>query len=72
MSLPGWRDFERTVAFVLGGQAQESKGIFDVILPSGVLGIKYGISCKMRRELNRIDKLGRVAVEVSNAARELG
>jgi hypothetical protein len=67
-TLPGWRDFERAAALAFGGQAQESKAIFDVLLPADVAEIKYGLSCKMRRELNRIDKDGRVTLELSNSA----
>lgn len=70
LTLPGWRDFERAVALALGGEAQESKYIFDVLLP--VPGpdhnIKYGISCKMRRELDRLNRDGRVTIEISNSA----
>lgn len=32
-SLPGWRDFERSVALAFDGVAQESKAIFDVLVP---------------------------------------
>ncbi len=68
-TLPGWRDFERTVAIVLGGEAQENKAIFDVLVPEPAQSpIKYGLSCKMRRELSQIDKTGRVAFELSNSA----
>lgn len=44
-SMPGFRDFERTVAAVCGGQTREDKGVFDVLIP--VDGKPYGISCKM-------------------------
>jgi len=68
-ALPGWRDFERAVALALGGQAQENKAIFDVLLPSpDRLDVKYGLSCKMRRELDRIERDGRVTLELSNSA----
>ena len=68
-SLPGWRDFERSVAFVFGGIAQENKAIFDVIVPLlPESEICYGISCKMRETLQIINKTGRVTVEVSNSA----
>lgn len=42
---PGWRDFERVVADVLGGVNPENKGVFDVEVtdPSGR---RFGISCK--------------------------
>jgi len=68
LTLPGWRDFERAVALALGGEAQESKAIFDVLLPTDRPDIKYGLSCKMRGELNRIDRDGRVTLELSNSA----
>ena len=68
-SLPGWRDFERSVALAFGGTAQESKTIFDVLVPilqSPV--INYGLSCKMRQTLHTVERTGRVTVEVSNSA----
>lgn len=69
-TLPGWRDFERAVAVALGGVAQESKAVFDVVLRPAKEEHrpKYGLSCKMRRELNRTKKDGRATIEVSNAA----
>jgi hypothetical protein len=70
-TLPGWRDFERAAALAFGGEAQESKAIFDVLIPDPARpGLKYGLSCKMRGELNRIDKDGRVTIELSNSAGE--
>ena len=33
-TLPGLRDFERSVALTFGGIAQESKAIFDVVIPA--------------------------------------
>lgn len=30
---PGWRDFERVTALTFAGAAQESKSIFDVLVP---------------------------------------
>ncbi|HZG50765.1 MAG TPA: hypothetical protein VEZ40_01395 [Pyrinomonadaceae bacterium] len=69
MTLPGWRDFERTVALTFNGQAQESKSIFDVLLLSEDRpNVRYGLSCKMRRELNKIKRTGRVSLELSNSA----
>ncbi|MDQ2688254.1 MAG: hypothetical protein M3Y28_10345 [Armatimonadota bacterium] len=69
-TLPGWRDFERAVALAFGGAASESKDIFDVVLsrPDEPPSSLYGVSCKMRSELNRIDRDGRVTIEVSNSA----
>lgn len=69
MTLPGWRDFERAVALAFNGEAQESKAIFDVLLSSeDRSNVKYGLSCKMRRELNKIERTGRVSLELSNSA----
>lgn len=68
LTLPGWRDFERAVALALGGEAQENKYIFDVLLSIPDKKIIHGISCKMRRELNRVDRDGRVTIEISNSA----
>jgi len=68
-TLPGWRDFERATALAFNGQAQESKAIFDVLLPDvRKKEVFYGLSCKMRSELNRIGRDGRVTIEVSNSA----
>ena len=70
MTLPGWRDFERAIALVFGGVASESKDIMDVRLPDPARpGVFYGVSCKMRRELDRVRRTGRVTIELSNAAR---
>lgn len=69
LTLPGWRDFERSVALAFAGEAQESKAVFDVLLPnSNDPTTKCGLSCKMRSELNRIDRDGRVTLELSNSA----
>jgi len=69
LTLPGWRDFERSVALAFGGEAQESKAIFDVLLPDlRREGIKYGLSCKMRETLRYVEDTGRVTIEVSNSA----
>ncbi len=69
LTLPGWRDFERAVALAFNGEAQESKAIFDVLLPSAASPhVRYGLSCKMRRELNKIERTGRVSIELSNSA----
>lgn len=68
-SLPGWRDFERSVALAFSGIAQESKAIFDVlvsVLPESKM--YYGISCKMRETLRTVERTGRVTVEVSNSS----
>lgn len=46
-SMPGFRDFERTVAAVCGGQTREDKGVFDVLVPAPSHALPFGISCKM-------------------------
>ena len=68
-SLPGWRDFERSVALAFNGVAQESKAVFDVLIPTPQNSrINIGISCKMREMLRTVERTGRVVVEVSNSA----
>lgn len=68
-TLPGWRDFERTVATVFGGVAQENKGIFDILVPKpSSAGIEYGLACKMRNTLRDTERTGRVTMELSNAS----
>ena len=70
-TLPGWRDFERSIALAFSGIASESKDIFDVRLPyTTPSGVYCGISCKMRRELSKVDRHGRVTIELSNSARK--
>ncbi len=70
-TLPGWRDFERSIALAFGGYAPENKEVFDVRLvdPNDEL-VEYGISCKMRREMDRVGRDGRVTIELSNSARK--
>ncbi len=75
---PGWRDFERAVAATFEGRALESKYVFDVIVPPKDGSSSYGISCKMRGELEyTIDKTikdqvkkGRVSMELANSAKK--
>lgn len=68
-TLPGWRDFERSVALAFGGEAMESKFIFDVLIPDAKRrGVYFGISCKMRRTLNDTKRTGRVTFELSNSS----
>ena len=70
-TLPGWRDFERSIALAFDGIPSESKDIFDVRLPDpGREEVYWGVSCKMRRELSSVDKHGRVTIERSNSARK--
>jgi hypothetical protein len=67
----GFRQFERIVADVFGGIAPENKGVFDVFVPIKNTDMYYGVSCKMRSELNKALKIdGRVYIEMSNAAGE--
>jgi len=65
-SLPGWRDFERSVALTFDGRAVESKEIFDVLIPFD--DPEYGISCKMRSTLKDTARTGRVTMELSNSS----
>jgi hypothetical protein len=70
-ALPGYRQIERAVALAFGGQAGENKGIYDVLLPNEEEPpTEIGLSCKMRSELNRVARDGRVTIEVSNSAGE--
>ena len=68
-TLPGWRDFERSVAAIFKGESQESKFLFDVLIPSSSGDHFYGISCKMRGELKTRFRTGRVTMELSNASK---
>jgi len=68
-TLPGWRDFERAVALAFGGIGPENKAVFDVLLTNeNQPNVKYGLSCKMRKEFKRISRDGRVTIELSNSA----
>ncbi len=67
-TLPGWRDFERAVAFSLKGIAQENKAIFDVLVPNSEDSAFFGISCKMRRELKYPKQNFDVPLELSNSS----
>lgn len=68
-TVPGWRDFERSVALAFGGTAMENKYIFDVLFPdSKRQGVFWGLSCKMRRTLNDTVRSGRVTIELSNSS----
>lgn len=70
-TLPGWRDFERSVAVAFNGRALESKYIYDVLLPNPeILNSYYGVSCKMRGMLSYVDNHQRVPIELSNASGE--
>jgi hypothetical protein len=70
-TLPGWRDFERAVALALGGFAPEDKAVFDALLTEpDKPDVKYGLSCKMRGELDRIERDGRVTIELSNSSKK--
>lgn len=62
-SMPGWRDFERAMAAVLGGRAVESKAVFDVEVPTD--GLPFGLSCKTST-LHR--GAATVLMELSNSA----
>jgi len=67
LTLPGWRDFERSTAIAYGGEAQESKAIFDILVLIPHSDIFFGISCKMRNTLQNTKRTGRVTLELSNS-----
>ena len=71
-TLPGWRDFERSIAAAFNGQSQKSKWIYDVIIvdPDDDT-IRFGLSCKMRGTLREVERKNRVTIELSNASGEL-
>lgn len=64
-SMPGFRDFERGLASIIGGSAAENKGVFDVIREVG-RNRGYGVSCKMARFAPAAQEAA--FVELSNAA----
>jgi hypothetical protein len=69
-SSPGWRDYERALASILGGVASEDKGVFDVIVRSNDGHGDYGFSVKSKAltaPLNRLGMTGRLYMELSNA-----
>lgn len=74
LTLPGWRDFERAVAFVFGGKAprgKEGKNVFDIWIPDPDRpSVNFGLSCKMRREWDKLQKTHRVTMELSNSAKK--
>lgn len=71
-TLPGWRDFERACAIVFNGVAAENKYFLDIVLPlSSDPPVFYGLDCKMRRELRRVETRREIYVEVTNAAKLL-
>ncbi|MBX3053053.1 MAG: hypothetical protein KF753_16340 [Caldilineaceae bacterium] len=70
-TLPGWRDFERSIAAAFNGEAQESKWIYDVLLTNPEDNtVRFGLSCKMRGTLREVERKKRVTIELSNASGE--
>ncbi len=73
----GWRDIERVVAELLGGEALEKKEVYDVIIkPNPDSDEVYGISVKSKclGRKNVIDQLtesGRVYMELTNSPAKL-
>lgn len=71
-TLPGWRDFERTIAELVKGAPTEDKSVFDVLVQSlSQPGRLVGLSCKTRRELARVARDGHVTIELSNSSRKM-
>ena len=67
-TLPGWRDFERTVAAVFRGANLERIFIYDVLIEMGQGRDPIGISCKMRDKLREVRRKNHVTIEFSNAS----
>jgi hypothetical protein len=63
-SMPGFRDFERSLASAIGGHTPEDKGIFDIYVPTDDL--PFGISCKMSKMQS--SALPSSFMELSNSA----
>lgn len=63
-SMPGFRDYERSLAAVVGGKTTENKGIFDILVPTGDQA--FGISCKMTSRRPVKDQCS--FMELSNSA----
>lgn len=63
-SMPGFRDYERSLAAVLGGVTTENRSIFDVLVPAEPL--PFGVSCKMASMPPATHKCS--FMEMSNAA----
>jgi len=79
-SLPDWRDFENVIDAFFEVTTPVDKDIFDVVVPypPGGSGIKFGVSCKMRKELKKAykkptsgTKHGRAHIELSNPAQKV-
>jgi len=65
----GFRQFERALAEIINGRADEGKAVFDVLANRTVNGKAsvVGFSCKLKRALEDTAKRGTVYIEVSNA-----
>ena len=67
-TLPGGFQFEVSLALALGGIVTGKKGKFDVLLTTAQQGsVKFGLSCKMKADLDNIARENRVYIEESNA-----
>ncbi len=68
-SVVGFRQFERALAEIINGVADENKALFDVLAdratPAGIRRI--GFSCKLKRALEATVRRQTVYIEVSNA-----
>jgi hypothetical protein len=73
----GWRDLERVVSELVGGEALEKKHVFDVLVPSTQSsGMVYGISVKSKclgtaQKIETLDATGRVYMELTNSPAKL-
>lgn len=67
-TIPDYRDFERVVAEVCGGQTSENKDIFDVYVPVPDR-LPFGISCKMAGPGSPADPAA-AFIEMSNSSKK--
>jgi hypothetical protein len=68
-TLVGYRQFERALAEVLNGYADENKALFDVVATrtTAKKSAQVGYSCKLKCALEATAKESTVYIEVSNA-----
>lgn len=69
-TVAGFRQFERALAEVVKGTADENKALFDVVASRLIAtgkSVRIGYSCKLKRALELLDSSDLVYIEVSNA-----
>ncbi|MHC1699868.1 MAG: hypothetical protein AB9900_02670 [Humidesulfovibrio sp.] len=73
---PGWREFERIVAELLGGYGPENKNVFDVVVQSSTNpDVFYGVSLKSKqlsgKAFGALGTSSRVYMELCNSPAKL-